>query len=87
MTFLHYKPLSSYLEKSIDFIAELNKRAKLHGIDHFVNKRYHPLERLLWFTLVIAAFYGVFYVGNNQMKRYSANPTVISLERGDSIAP
>lgn len=69
----------------IKIIAELNKHLKLHGIDHLVNERYHPLERLLWLALVVAAFLGVFYVGNNQMKRYNANPTVISLERGASM--
>lgn len=74
------------MRELMQLVAELNKRGKLHGIDHFVNTKYHSLERLLWFTLVIAAFYGVFYVGNNQMERYRANPTVISLERGTFIA-
>lgn len=71
----------------MQIIGELNKRGKLHGIDHFVNQKYHPLERLFWFSLVAAAFYGVFYIGNNQMERYRANPTVISLERGTFTAP
>ena len=79
--------LTTILEKLLLTVAELNKHAKLHGINHLVNQKHHPLERLLWFTLVIAAFYGVFYIGNNQMKRYRANPTVISLERGIFIAP
>jgi hypothetical protein len=70
------------LDKLAQFIGELNKRGKLHGIDHLVNKNYHPLERFLWLSLVLAAFYGVFYIGNTQFERYRANPTVISLERG-----
>lgn len=78
---------SSNLEDFMQLVAQLNERSKLHGIDHFVNKKYHPLERVLWFTLVIAAFYGVFYIGNNQMERYRANPTVISLERGTFMTP
>jgi Amiloride-sensitive sodium channel len=70
------------LENIVEFIGELNKRGKLHGIDHLVNKNYHPLERFLWLSLVLAAFYGVFFIGNTQFERYRANPTVISLERG-----
>lgn len=76
------KFFSNYTNQLVVVISELNKRGKLHGIDHFVTKSYHPLERFLWLILVIAAFYGVFYVGNSQMIRFRANPTVISLERG-----
>lgn len=74
-------------ENLVYVVAELNKRGKLHGIDHFVNKRYHPVERILWLALVIAAFCGVFFIGNKQMERYVANPTVISIERGTFVAP
>lgn len=73
---------SHYLETLNEYVTELNKHAKLHGIDHVVNKRYHPLERLFWLALVIAASYGIFSIGNSQMERYRANPTVISIERG-----
>jgi Amiloride-sensitive sodium channel len=68
-----------------EFVSELNKRGKLHGIDHFVNKDYHPVERFLWLLLVLGAFYGVLSVGDTQLERFRANPTVISLERGDSL--
>lgn len=78
--------ISTNTERIIQFIAELNKRGKFHGIDHFVNKKYHPIERFLWLCLVIAAFYGCYYVGNNQMERFAASPTVISIERGTFIA-
>lgn len=74
--------ISKFSNDFFGVIAELNKRGKLHGIDHFVNKRYHPLERFLWLMLVIAAFFGVFYIANSQLERFRANPTVISLERG-----
>lgn len=77
-----FKLFFEKLDQVNKVVAELNKRGKLHGIDQIVNKNYHPLERLLWLTLVIAAFFGVFYIGYNQMERFSANPTVISLERG-----
>lgn len=73
---------SGYLETLNEYVTELNKHAKLHGIDHVVNKRYHPLERLFWLALVISASYGIFSIGNSQMERYRANPTVISIERG-----
>lgn len=76
------KVLFNKLDQVNKVIADLNKHGKLHGIDQIVNKNYHPLERLLWLSLVVAAFYGVFYIGYNQMERFSANPTVISLERG-----
>lgn len=81
------KVISNVIESLIGIIDKINKRGKLHGIDHFVNKRYHPLERFLWLLLVIAATYCVFIVGSSQMERYRANPTVISLERGTFIAP
>lgn len=74
--------ISSIVDKLIQIVAELNKRGKLHGIDHFVNIKYHPLERFLWLSLICAAFGGVFFIGNSQMERFRANPTVISLERG-----
>lgn len=74
--------IAKFGENLVHIVAELNKRGKLHGIDHFVNLRYHPVERILWFALVIAAFCGVFFIGKYQMERYVANPTVISIERG-----
>lgn len=77
----------SSFEKLMQLVGDLNKHIKLHGIDHFVNQKYHPLERILWFALVVAAFFGVFYIGNKQAERYRANPTVISLERGTFIVP
>ena len=80
------KVVSKIIKNVNVLVGVLNKRGKLHGIDHLVNKKYHPLERFLWFLLVIAAFYCVFEIGNHQMERYSANPTVISLERGTLIA-
>lgn len=82
-----HKAILNLLNHLRQFIEELNKRGKLHGIDHLVNGKYHPLERFLWFLLVIAAFYSVFNISNSQMERYRANPTVISLERGTFIAP
>ncbi|CRK95678.1 CLUMA_CG009136, isoform A [Clunio marinus] len=72
---------SNISESVFRIIAKLNQYAKLHGINHCVNKRYHLVERFLWLTFVFSAFSGVFFVGNKQMERYTANPTVISLER------
>lgn len=77
--------IEKFGEDLVHVVAELNRRVRLHGINHIVNKRHHPAERSLWLALVIAAFCGVFIVGNNQMKRYSANPTVISIERGTFV--
>jgi hypothetical protein len=76
--------VSGKFEIFLLLVGNLNQRLRLHGINHILNKRYHPLERILWLFLVIASFFGVALVVNKQMARYKANPTVISLERGNS---
>jgi len=78
--------ISNVLARLLHFIGELNKRGSIHGVDHFVNVQYHPLERLLWFICVMVSCYGVYFFCGTQMERYIANPTVISLERGESFS-
>jgi hypothetical protein len=67
-------------------IAELNRRGHFHGVNHIVNNRHHPFERFLWFMLVVCTIYCGIFVGRNQMERFSDNPTVISLERGNFLS-
>ncbi|CAO1321716.1 unnamed protein product [Diamesa tonsa] len=71
----------NFFASILKFIEELNKRANIHGLQHAVNTKLHPLERLVWLAIVVAACYGVYSIGQKQLDRYDANPTVISLER------
>lgn len=79
------KIISNNLKRIFHSIAELNKRGRIHGIDHIVNNKYHPLERFLWFSVICCTIFSGIYIGKRQMQRYNANPTVISLERGNFI--
>lgn len=53
----------------------------IHGFNHITKKGYHPIERLIWITLVICAVCTVASVSNVFLERYRENPTVISMER------
>lgn len=48
----------------LKFIEELNKRANIHGLQHAVNTKLHPLERIVWLLFVVGACYGVYSIGN-----------------------
>ncbi|CAO1346128.1 unnamed protein product [Diamesa serratosioi] len=75
------KIILNFFASILKFIEELNKRANIHGLQHAVNTKLHPLERLVWLAFVAVACYGVYSIGQKQLDRYDANPTVISLER------
>lgn len=65
----------------LGFIKDLLNTSSIHGFNHIVARKRHPLERIVAFILVIAAFYGVFFLNNLTLSRYFNNPTVISMER------
>lgn len=71
-----------FIDLVCNVLRELNRHAKFHGISHVVNTRLHPLERILWLTLVSTSFYIIFRIGYFQVTRYIDKPTVISIDRG-----
>lgn len=58
------KVILNFFASILKFIEELNKRANIHGLQHAVNTKLHPLERLVWLAFVVAACYGVYSIGN-----------------------
>lgn len=64
-----------------DFLVMVVSLSTIHGFNHITKKGYHPIERLLWFSLVALATYEVVKVSQIFLDRYRKNPTVISMER------
>lgn len=58
------KIILNFFASILKFIEELNKRANIHGLQHALNTKLHPLERLVWLGFVGAACYGVYSIGN-----------------------
>uniref|UniRef100_A0A1B0FV54 Putative sodium channel protein nach rhagoletis zephyria n=1 Tax=Lutzomyia longipalpis TaxID=7200 RepID=A0A1B0FV54_LUTLO len=70
-----------FLKLYFGYLRRMNEVSQTHGVNYILDERLHPLERLVWVVIVISAFCGAISIGSNQLGRYNANPTVISLER------
>ncbi|XP_058123055.1 uncharacterized protein LOC131294072 [Anopheles ziemanni] len=60
-----------------NFLAVLN----LPGLQYVFDRRKHPLERVSWVLVILAAIRGVLLLGQYQYARYAANPTAIQLDK------
>ncbi|KFB51100.1 AGAP006720-PA-like protein [Anopheles sinensis] len=60
-----------------NFLAVLN----LPGLQYVFDHRKHPLERVFWVLVILAAIRGVLFLAQFQYARYAANPTAIQLDK------
>ncbi|RZC34463.1 pickpocket protein 11-like [Asbolus verrucosus] len=65
----------------VDFIKMFITQSSIHGLPHITAQKRHPVEIVIWVTLVTAAVYGAFVLSSMTLRRYIENPTVISVER------
>lgn len=58
------------------------KTSSVHGLNHLAHqKRRHPLETLTWCVFVVASVCAISKLSGLALRRYTENPTVISIER------
>lgn len=54
----------------------------IHGLNHLAqNHRRHPIETFTWLFFVAASIYAISVLSGVALRRYTENPTVISMER------
>uniref|UniRef100_T1GCI2 Ion transport domain-containing protein n=1 Tax=Megaselia scalaris TaxID=36166 RepID=T1GCI2_MEGSC len=70
------------LKENIEYtLTEAGKVSGVLALRQIANRTLHPLERLFWLLLILAAIYGVNLLTKTQIHRYAESPTVISLDR------
>ncbi|KAJ3643261.1 hypothetical protein Zmor_025985 [Zophobas morio] len=65
----------------LEFIKISFSLSSIHGFPHLAAKKRHIVEMVIWVVLVGAAVYGAVVLSSTTLKRYTENPTVISMER------
>ncbi|GAB0087900.1 uncharacterized protein DMENIID0001_022620 [Sergentomyia squamirostris] len=70
-----------YLQKFQYFIVNFFRETSIHGFVHVVSIGVHLIERILWLSFVILAFYSTSSLSQRIWKRYQESPTVISMDR------
>lgn len=65
------------------FITDYLTTSTVHGLCYLATtkRRHHPFEIFSWFLLVGSCVYAVSIISSMALKRYTENPTVISMER------
>uniref|UniRef100_A0A182N7P2 Sodium channel protein Nach n=1 Tax=Anopheles dirus TaxID=7168 RepID=A0A182N7P2_9DIPT len=53
----------------------------LPGLQYVFDQRKHPLERVFWVLVILAAVRGMLFLGQYQYARYAANPTAIQMDK------
>ncbi|XP_052895714.1 uncharacterized protein LOC128302905 [Anopheles moucheti] len=51
------------------------------GLQYVFDHRKHPLERMFWVLVILAAFRGMLFLCQYQYARYGANPTAIQMDK------
>lgn len=58
------------------------KTSSIHGLNHLAHQKHrHPLETFIWCVFVAASVCAVSKLSGLALRRYTENPTVISIER------
>ncbi|EFA12114.2 Pickpocket protein 11-like Protein [Tribolium castaneum] len=65
----------------IEFIKMFFAQSSIHGFPHMSARKRHPIELIIWIVIVGAAIYGAVVLSSITLRRYTENPTVISMER------
>ncbi|KAJ8919002.1 hypothetical protein NQ315_016906 [Exocentrus adspersus] len=60
---------------------EFSKQTTVHGLNIVGMPKLHILERLFWVVIVVSAACGAISLALSNWTRYSANPTVVSLQK------
>ncbi|XP_049870287.1 pickpocket protein 28-like [Pectinophora gossypiella] len=68
-------------EKVRAYVVLFLETSSIHGLNHLVAARRHPLEILLWFTVVGLSVFGSIYLSRTTWIRYQYSPTVVSMDR------
>lgn len=63
------------------FIYNFLSNSTVHGLRYLSHKKHHPLETFSWFFLLASSVYAVSILSTLALRRYTENPTVISMER------
>lgn len=78
---LNLNKMSGFIQLILNFLNHFLSISTIHGFYHLADRRRHPIEKALWFTLVALAIYGAGILSSLTLTRYQKNPTVISMER------
>ncbi|KAK9731145.1 Amiloride-sensitive sodium channel [Popillia japonica] len=73
--------MSSGRKKILQEIKKFGKETTIHGVYFLVSNRLHLLERLFWVIIIVAAIISSISLCLSNWNRYSANPTVVSLQK------
>ncbi|XP_037868898.1 pickpocket protein 28 [Bombyx mori] len=68
-------------KKAKKYLVLFMKTSSIHGLNHIVAARRHPLEILLWLITVGLCAFGSLYLSQTTWSRYQSSPTVISMDR------
>lgn len=64
------------------FLRSFLDTTTIHGLAHLtIQQRRHPVETVMWLSLIVVAIYGTAILSTMTLQRYTRNPTVISMER------
>lgn len=74
-------PKLSILEILFSFITLFLSVSTIHGFAHVTAEKRHPVEILIWLSLVGTGIYGACILSSVTWTRYQENPTVVSMER------
>lgn len=75
------KKITTKLQLFSDFFRLFLTVSTIHGFNHLADTKKHPIEIILWASLVGVAVYGATVLSSLTLTRYQENPTVISMER------
>ncbi|KAG6457364.1 hypothetical protein O3G_MSEX010277, partial [Manduca sexta] len=69
------------IQKARTYLKLFLNTSSIHGLNHLVAPRRHPLEVILWLTVVGLCVFGSVYLSQTTWLRYQSSPTVISMDR------
>uniref|UniRef100_A0A182R2H4 Sodium channel protein Nach n=1 Tax=Anopheles funestus TaxID=62324 RepID=A0A182R2H4_ANOFN len=67
--------------KEASFNQKLFAVLNVPGLQYVFDHRKHPLERIFWVLVILAALRGMLFLGQYQYARYRANPTAIQMDK------
>ncbi|XP_028165409.1 pickpocket protein 11-like [Ostrinia furnacalis] len=68
-------------DKAKSYLVLFLETSSIHGLNHMVAIGRHPLEVVLWLTMVGLSVFGSVYLSRTTWTRYQSSPTVVSMDR------
>ncbi|KAL0832438.1 hypothetical protein ABMA28_000671 [Loxostege sticticalis] len=68
-------------DKAKSYLVLFLETSSIHGLNHMVAAGRHPLEVVLWLTVVGLSVFGSVYLSRTTWIRYQSSPTVVSMDR------